>query len=210
VSLFCLFIFCLGICRHFFKKYYQALQIHKHGYWQGANVSTLHYFDPSLADALVHFFTEEKAQSIVDFGCGMGDYVRVLLANHFDCQGYDGNPDTKVLSQGFCDVLDLSEPVNLSKHYDWVVSLEVGEHLPPEHETVFMDNLHRHNIHGIVLSWAVIGQGGYGHFNEQNNDYIKQKMAQYGYINDLEAESILRNAASLEWFKNTIMVFRKI
>ena len=28
---------------------------------------------------------------------------------------------------------------------------------------------------GIILSWAVKRQGGHGHFNEQNNDYIKSK-----------------------------------
>jgi len=31
-----------------------------------------------------------------------------------------------------------------------------------------------------------------------------------GYTNDLEAENRLREASSLWWFKNTLMVFRKI
>lgn len=51
--------------------------------------------------------------------------------------------------------------------------------------------------------------GGDGHFNEQDNDYIKARMADYGYTNDLAAELSLRAQATLPWFKNTIMVFRK-
>jgi hypothetical protein len=77
-------------------------------------------------------------------------------------------------------------------------------------ENVFINNLHNNNKKGIVLSWATIGQGGRGHINEQNNDYIKNKIIKLGYINDIEAETKMRNAASLTWFKNTLMVFRKM
>ena len=90
------------------------------------------------------------------------------------------------------------------------MSLEVGEHLPKKFEDIFINNLHQNNKNGIVLSWAVKGQGGYGHFNEQNNDYIKSKICKLGYINDIESENQLRKHSSLWWFKNTIMVFRKI
>jgi hypothetical protein len=59
------------------------------------------------------------------------------------------------------------------------------------------------------MSWALEGQGGLGHFNERNNEYIKEKVIALGYTNDLEAENRLREASSLWWFKNTLMVFRK-
>ena len=107
-------------------------------------------------------------------------------------------------------VLDLSKPHKFDEPYDWIMSLEVGEHLPKEFEDVFIENLHNNNKKGIVLSWAIIGQGGRGHINEQNNDYIKEKIMKLGYTNDVEAEQKMRAAASLGWFKNTLMVFRKI
>jgi hypothetical protein len=50
----------------------------------------------------------------------------------------------------------------------------------------------------------------WGHFNEQNNDYIKDKFNKLGYFNNIELEKELRNNSSLPWFKNTIMVFEKI
>jgi hypothetical protein len=60
------------------------------------------------------------------------------------------------------------------------------------------------------MSWALEGQGGLGHFNERSNEYIKSKIMALGYTNDVDAENVLREASSLWWFKNTLMVFRKI
>ena len=64
---------------------------------------------------------------------------------------------------------------------------------PKKFEDIFINNLHKNNKNGIVLSWAVKGQGGDGHFNEQNNDYIKSKICKLGYINDIESENQLRD-----------------
>ena len=88
-----------------------------------------------------------------------------------------------------------------------MLCLEVGEHLPKEYEDIFFANIIRNSKSGILLSWAVPGQKGDGHVNEQSNDYIKAKMADLGYINDVNAENALRESATLTWFKNTIMVF---
>lgn len=185
------------------------VHIHKHGYWSGSGVLEEHAFDPHLAEALVDFFNKESVESVVDFGCGTGDYVHLFLRNGIFAKGYDGNPDTLKLSNGVAEVADLSQLLTLPKTYDWVMSLEVGEHIPKEFEKTFIENLHRHNINGIVLSWAVKGQMGTGHVNEQDNDYIKKVLAKYGYVNDVGAECELRNRASAFWFKNSLMVFRK-
>ena len=183
--------------------------IHPHGYWYGVGIEKQHVFDPPLANALIRFFKKEKAETIADFGCGMGDYVKALLAADFMCEGYDGNPDTYELSDGVADVQDLSEPFDLGTRFDWVLSLEVGEHLPEAYEFIFLENLDRHASCGIILSWAIKGQGGFGHFNVQDNAYIKTAMEKLGYVNDVLSEQRLRRQSSLPWFKNTIMVFRK-
>lgn len=183
-----------------------SFEIHPHGFWIGSGG---HCHDSNLAKALVRFFKEERASFVMDFGCGQGDYLKVFKAHGIACQGFDGNPNTYVITQGLGSVLDLSVPVKLNYLADWVLSLEVGEHLPKQYETIFLENIHRHNKKGVVLSWAIKGQGGDGHFNEQDNDYIKARMADYGYTNDLAAEVSLRAQAILPWFKNTIMVFRK-
>lgn len=168
-----------------------------------------HVTDWKLAQALVDFFGREQAESIVDFGCGDGNYVNYFLRHGLQAVGYDGNPVTELTSGGTCFVKDLSVPLHLGRQFDWVMSLETGEHIPPQNELPFIRNLMRHAKKGIVLSWAIKGQGGTGHFNEQDNDYIKQIFAQYGWKNDLISEAALREEVSIPWFERSLMVFRK-
>lgn len=183
-----------------------ALQIHPNGYWIGDGG---HHHDGALAAAIAEFLIYEEASLVYDFGCGKGDYVKKLVECGLNCRGFDGNPNTVTVTGGLGAVLDLSKPFELYQKADWVVSLEVGEHLPKKFEATFLQNLDRHNTKGIILSWALKGQGGDGHFNEQNNDYVKAQMAKLGYTNDVVAEQHLRDKARISWFKNTIMVFRK-
>ncbi len=183
--------------------------IHEHGFWIGEEFRHYHKNDYPLADALVDFFLAEDAESVVDFGCGTGDYIRILQHNNIECDGYDGNPDTFFISDGVAKIADLSQPLDLGKTYDWVLSLEVGDNIPQEYEKTFLENIHKHNAKGVVISWAIVGQGGVGHVNEQSNDYIIEQMEAFGYEHDEYAEHKLRLAASFPWFKNTLMVFHK-
>ena len=179
------------------------------GFWSGLDAGRGHRTDFKLIEELVRFFKQENATTLVDFGCGMGKYVHLLNKHGFDCEGYDGNPNTPELTHQLCKVLDLSKTFDFGKKYDWVMSLEVGEHIPKPFEKIFVENLIRHCDKGIVLSWAKKGQRGRGHFNNQNNDYVKRMMDSYGFDNDEDAENLMREASSLYWFKDTIMVFRK-
>ena len=185
------------------------MSIHQNGYWEGLEASCQHCYDSTLSDILTRFFKTENVKSVVDFVCGMGNYVKKFQSNNINAIGFDGNPNTPELTNNLCKILDLSIPKQFDEPFDWVMSLEVGEHLPPQFEDIFISNLHNNNKCGIVLSWAVKGQGGHGHFNEQNNDYIKSKICKLGYINDIKCENALRKDSTLFWFKNTIMVFRK-
>jgi cyclopropane fatty-acyl-phospholipid synthase-like methyltransferase len=185
------------------------MSIHKNGFWEGKEASSQHVYDSTLGDSLVVFFKKENAKSVVDFGCGMGNYVKTFQQNNINAIGFDGNPNTPELTDNLCEVLDLSEPKEFDEKFDWVMSLEVGEHLPSHFEDIFIHNLHNNNKYGIVLSWALEGQGGHGHFNEHNNDYIKSKICELGYLNDIKSENILRKDSTFCYFKNTIMVFRK-
>jgi cyclopropane fatty-acyl-phospholipid synthase-like methyltransferase len=170
-----------------------------------------HVHDNVLSNALVTFFKQEfknKNKSILDLGCGKGDYVKTLRKNGFDADGLDGNPHTK---HWFDDAIihDLSIETNFEKKYNWVLTLEVAEHLPKELEFSFISNVHNNNTDGIVMSWAIKGQGGWGHFNEQDNEYVIDLFEKKGYLYDVEQSNYFRNNCELSWFKNTILVFRK-
>ena len=185
------------------------MSINENGFWEGTEAESQHCYDEKLSSELLTFFKNEKSKTVCDLGCGMGNYVKHFIQNNLNASGYDGNPNTPELTNNICKVLDLSKPIKFDIPFSWIISLEVGEHLPKKFEDIFINNLHNNNENGIILSWAIKGQGGHGHFNEQNNDYIKSKICKLGYINDIETEEHLRKHSTLLWFKNTIMVFRK-
>lgn len=166
-----------------------------------------YYFDQPLCEALSQFFRTEGG-TVVDLGCGSGAYTKYLRHNGISCDCYDGNPHTESMTNGFCKELDLAEKVNI-KVYDWVVALEIGEHIPKKYEANFIHNLHAHNSKGVIVSWALEGQTGLGHVNEQDNNYIKKIFADLGYSNDIETEMTLKRSAYLNWFKNSVMVFKR-
>lgn len=175
------------------------------GYW--LSLTTQHHcYDASLAEQLAGLF---RGCTVVDLGCGPGQYVRCFDHHGIACEGYDGNPNTPTISGHRCQVADLTCSLDLPRTYDWVLSLEVAEHIPSQYETTFIENLDRHNSLGIVLSWATPRQGGFGHVNERENADIKKIFADLGYTNDLGDERRLRAASRLKWFKNTLMVFRR-
>jgi len=187
----------------------------KSGIWQVntgpsskiANEPVLHKFDESLCNALILFLEDQT--EIVDFGCGNADYARRLFQVGKNIDAFDGNPNTPEMTKGFANILDLSQEFNLNKKYECVISLEVGEHIPKEREQTYLDNLDRHSEQCIILSWALPGQGGDGHVNEQPNEYIISEMEKRGYKHYEDASNYFRGVANLWWFKKTIMVFVK-
>jgi hypothetical protein len=106
--------------------------------------------------------------------------------------------------------LDLAEPVYLGKRFSWILSLEVGEHIPGDFADTFISNLHTHNCRGIVLSWAMPGQNGHQHVNCQTNDWVRSKLEPLGYVSDLPLETKMRaSIKTCAWLTNTLMVFRR-
>lgn len=184
--------------------------INEKGYWEtDSNIG--HITDNGLLMCMQDIFMNKNINSVVDFGCGMGEYAKYFKNNGIKkVSAYDGNPNTYKLTDGFGEVLDLSNPFNLDEKYDCVLSLEVGEHIPKEFEQIFIENLCNHSKKYILVSWAVIGQGGDGHVNCQNNDYIINEFHKRGYLFDNEISNELRRYVNKAlWFKDTIMFFEK-
>lgn len=186
----------------------QEYTLSSHGYWVGTNFQEEHMFDSNLADAITKFIP--KTKSVIDLGCGMGNYVRRLRQAGFDCDGVDGNPDTLELSEGMCQQANLSKPLSLPRVYDWALSLEVAEHIPAKYERIYLENLHTMNREGIILSWALPGQTGLGHVNCRDSEYVRCRLQAMGYEELVEVGESFRSQATLEWFKHTVMAFKRI
>lgn len=182
--------------------------INERGYWLEKN-SHEHKYDETLNNEISKILLELNYSTIVDFGCGPGNYSKSFKNQGFECDCFDGNPFTPEESNGLCSVLDLSETFDLNKKYDCVLSLEVGEHIPNQYEKTYIDNLIRHTKNLIIISWATIGQGGHGHVNEHPNEYITDIFKEHGFTRNVLYEERLRTSSFWWWFKNTIMVFQK-
>lgn len=193
------------------------MKINPRGYWENDTVEG-HGHDENLAIGLFNFFKKNKPLNskvirIADLGCGDAYYTNFLSkCNCIIVDAYDGNPFTPQITNGIGKVLDLSSPMYIGK-YDWVLSLEVGEHIPRQYENIFINNIVNTARLGIVLSWAVPLQGGDGHVNCRDNLYIERRFKELGFVLDMIHTDYLRDKASKYpntgwWFKNTLMVFK--
>ena len=174
--------------------------------------------------SLLHMGSTSTLLSMLDLGAGVGQYGRALRSRFGHTavrwRGYDGAGDIEEYTGGFVSFADLTAPVDLPSRADWVVSLEVGEHLPSRHELTFIRNLHAHACRGILLSWACYG--GHGHVNRRPNEYIIDIFERLGYVHNARAAHSMRRPAlrsRLEgnrtnrvygWFARSIMVFERM
>jgi hypothetical protein len=188
------------------------------GYWTSDDINAKHVHDSKLSDWIVNYFIEDKDKQLIDFGCGMGDYLKNLDKNGFtNLHGFEG--EVRQNSPDFIKSWDLTNPIESYENYDYLksnaynsISLEVGEHIPKQFESIFLNNITSLTTNKILLSWAIIGQGGDGHINCMNNDEVILKMNELGF-KYLENDSIeARNSVSSNiapWFLKTIMIFQR-
>lgn len=162
--------------------------------------------DSKLCDALIAFFAHRGALSVLDMGCGVKcQYVSQMAEAGVPITGLDGNP---TMSGPNVIVHDLTERIPLK--CDWGMCLEVGEHVPQKFESQLLDNITEACKSGLVLSWAIPKQPGYHHVNCRENEYIIKQVEKRGLRWLPEDSEILREAAGLWWFKNTLMVFERV
>jgi hypothetical protein len=157
--------------------------------------------DKSLAKAIVEIMPLEA--TISDLGAGGGWYTDYFNKTGLKSHAYDASP----VRPNHVKYIDLTKPIDIETR-DWTISLEVGEHISKKYEDVYLNNICKGE--GVLLSWAVPGQGGNHHVNLQTNEYIISKLKSRGYTYLPELSTLLRNKASFDWFKNTLMVFFKV
>ena len=179
------------------------------GIWSLDEAKSQHFYSETLAANLAKYF--EASEKVFDFGCGVGFYADYFHHNGLSVRAFEGTPDIgKIALFPSIEQRDLSQPFNLEEKAD-ILCLEVGEHIPPEFEAIFFENLFTHADQKIVLSWAVPGQGGHGHFNEKPNSYVIDKMAANGFKYKYGESVLLRQEiGNCRWFKDTIMVFERV
>ena len=168
-----------------------------------------HITDRGLVVELSRFF---KHKTVGSFGDGPGLYKKHLLElkEVASYDAYDGAPYCHETSHGRVVFLDLTVPQYDIPLYDWILSLEVAEHIPRAYESVYLSNLFRHAREGIVLSWAVPGQGGLSHVNNRPLEYVNGIMTRNGFEMDVNSSQKLQKASTYSWLKQNIFVYRRL
>ena len=171
--------------------------------------SSLHMTDENLAKELSNFL---KYKTVASFGDGPGAY-KLIFKNLNQVAAYDafdGAPYVEEQSNNVVQFLDLSVPIYHLPLYDWVISMEVAEHIPKEFEQIFIDNLTRHAKEGIILTWSVVGQLGHSHVNNQDLPYVKEQLEKRGFKINQSLTQIIKNAATFGWIKRNLNVYERI
>lgn len=182
------------------------------GIWNLETAKRRHRHDHYLLAGILKFYTSNKMKLVADLGCGDGWYCKILskIWKHVKIHGYEGTPGIDQLGI-YKDIftIDLSKIRYVDIDYDLVLCLEVGEHIPKKHEQKFIDNVARFTAKDLIMSWAVPGQGGKGHFNERPNSYIIDQMEKRDFTYKIDISNELRKHTEHKWFRNTVMAFER-
>lgn len=162
---------------------------------------------------LPYILDKLQPNTIVDFGCGTGEWLYV--AKQYDCVkkvvGVDGDyaKDVTVLDPGEFIAKDLNGAINLNQQFDLAISLEVAEHIIQDCAKIFIENLTRHSDI-ILFSAAIPYQEGKHHVNEQYPSYWQKIFKSYGYTVCDCIRNVFWNNDDVEiWYRQNIMFYCK-
>lgn len=168
-----------------------------------------HHFpaDEGVARKLINMIGDA---SVSDLGAGVGQYG-IFFEDERRVGSYvavDGALNVEEFTDGYVKRADLSRPVDAPA--DWVLSLEVGEHVPAVHERAYLDNLAKNARVAIVLSWAVPGQPGHGHVNAKSGEEVERLLNERGfYLDRVDTAEIRASVTTLKYLENTLAVYRR-
>jgi SAM-dependent methyltransferase len=125
-----------------------------------------------------------QPQSVIDVGCGTGDWLAAFQkCGTTDVFGVDGpwvdEAQLRIPRSRF-QRADLTQSLTMGRRFELVISLEVAEHLPPSSASTFVDSLTQ--LAPVVLfSAAIPYQGGTHHLNERWPTYWASLFSARGF-----------------------------
>jgi len=188
-------------------------EIAETGYWNGETAHIHHVHCKELSKWICEFLKENWSVNlpILDFGMGLGNYLKDLKDNGFNkLYGFEGNIPKKAVFLDNVYEEDFTKPIHFT-YEGVVISFEVGEHIPKEGMEMYLDNVTKHCSRYLITSWAVRGQAGFGHVNCLDNHEVIPEIEKRGFkLMEKETEEVRNiDLSEAPWFKNTLLIFKK-
>ncbi|WP_421877817.1 methyltransferase domain-containing protein [Marinoscillum sp.] len=138
----------------------------------------------SAREVLPFVFNLIKPESVIDFGCGRGTWLKAALdIGVKEAVGIEGywvkkedlfDPRIELINT------NLEDEIKLGRKFDLAISLEVGEHLSYKRADSFIGDI-TEAADIVLFSAALPGQGGENHINEQPASFWVDKFKQRGF-----------------------------
>lgn len=178
----------------------------------GEDTTCSYRLDKKLVTCLATLFA---GASVTELGAGTGHYQRAIMASGRVARysAYDGVPNIERITQGRVHWADLSADQPTLVRSDYAMSLEVAEHIPPQHQAAYLANIDRANTRGLVISWshysAAKGQSAHGHVNAKPIRAVRELVVARGYVEQHNTSRHLQRCSSFPYFRTGILYFRR-
>lgn len=167
------------------------------------------FLDKPLLRFLVRYVLA-AGQTVGEFGAFGGRYSEWLNDTGLvEAFAFDGIPRVAEITEGRVQELQLGVPFDLGRSFDWVLSLEVGEHLPKEAANTFLSNIARHARVGAIISWATPDFPSPYHPNTLPVEESTRLIEGHGFRQAPGLTQKLRDTAETDWLKQTAAVYFK-
>ncbi|CAE7837578.1 unnamed protein product [Symbiodinium sp. CCMP2592] len=145
-------------------------------------------------------FEATRRLAIGDFGAGGGHYSKWLNETGLvEAFAFDGTHQAAELTDGLVQEVNLVQDLTLWRTFDWVLCLEVGEHVPKQYSSTLLSNLKRHARKGLVMSWSDDWEG-IGHVNCLSRpEFIAFVQKSTGFLLDEAATEVVRGACEIDY-----------
>lgn len=188
-------------------------EIAETGYWNGETAHIHHVHCKELSKWICEFLEKNVGlnEPIRDLGCGLGWYLKDLQDFGFtNLMGYEADPPKQkvfdnIIQQDLTNIIE-------SGARGTVITLEVGEHISKEYMNNYLTNIELICNNYLITSWAVRGQEGFGHVNCLDNHEIIPEIENRGFkVMEKETKEVRNiDLSEAPWFKNTLMIFKRV
>jgi SAM-dependent methyltransferase len=176
-----------------------------------------YFFLGEMPWTIIKYLIEKyKPVTVLDVGCGPMASVRLFHQYGIrDVWAIDGDPQLldreDLMKDGLLktfSVVDLERSVyRFPMRFDLVFSFEVAEHIGNVDN--YIDTITENCENILAMTHALQGQGGYGHVNEQPDQYWISRIEKKGF-KCLEKESMEARKLGDSYFSLSGLIFQRI